>query len=169
MNKLIIAGLCAVSLSACQSTTTQYETGYRSHKNEAVGAVTGAVAGGLIANKLSKDNPAATAIGALIGASMGTAAGRNKDQVDAIKMESDNYYVEQAGWNAVKTQKPQQWKNPQTGSWGVVTPSPMFYDYHNGNKLTCIKVYMKSVRNNLPHHGSGKLCQNPNGNWFFVK
>lgn len=170
INKLLIAGACAVSLSACQSTTSNYETvGYNSHMNEAVGTLTGAVAGGFIANRLSNDNSTATAVGALVGAGMGARAGRNQDEIDRIRMQSDNQYVEQAGWNAVYSGQPQQWRNPSTGSWGIVTPSAQYQYNYQGNILTCIDVHLKSVRNDLPHHGTGKMCQNPNGNWFFVK
>ena len=168
--KLITAGILVASVSACQSTTNSYQSvGYNSHRNEAVAAVSGAVLGGYAAHKASNGkNPWATAAGVLLGASVGTSVGRAMDRNDAIALSSDNYFVERAGEAAVMTGQPQQWRNDQTGSWGVVTPSPLYNWTHLGQNVECKNVYMKSVRNDLPHEGSGRACRGTSGDWFVL-
>lgn len=169
IKNVIIVGVLAATVSACSSNTSPHSIGYNSHKNESVGAISGAIAGGYIANKASGDNPVATLAGVLVGASLGTGVGRKLDEADAISLKSDNGYVERAGQLALITGEVQQWKNYQTGSWGVVTPSPVYNWTDNGQTTQCRTIYLKSVRNNLPHEGVGRACKVYGDSWSISK
>lgn len=78
------------------------------------GAVVGAVAGGVIGNAVSeKHKKLATVVGALVGAGIGQQVGRYIDEKDKAKVMA-------AQQKAFDTNKPQSWKNPETGNSGRI-------------------------------------------------
>lgn len=170
MNKLfktVTALALALSVSACASSNDGVRTtGYNSNQKQAAGAVAGAIAGGVVGNQFGKGDGKkwATGIGAVLGASLGSSIGASADRADQMWLASDDRYVEDAGYTALETGQVQRWQNPQTGSWGVITP----HSTRQVGTSMCRDFEMKSVRGTLPHEASGTACQNANGTWSIL-
>ena len=165
--KSVVALTLAVSLSACASSQNSYQTtGYNSNQKQAAGTVAGALAGAAVGNQFGKGSGKkwATGIGAILGASLGSGIGASADRADQMWLDSDNQYVEDTGLRAMQTGQVQRWENPQTGSWGVVTP----YNARNVGNSICRDFEMKSVRNSLPHEAEGTACKDVNGTWTIL-
>ena len=157
----------AASLSACASTPSTYQTtGYNSNQKQAAGTVAGALAGAAVGKQFGSGDGKkwATGIGALLGASLGSSIGASADRADQMWLASDDRYVEDAGLVAMQTGQVQRWQNPNTGSWGVITP----YNTHYMGTQMCREFEMTSVRGTLPHEAKGTACQTSNGTWSIM-
>src|SRR5579862_4832050 len=105
--------LISASLISCSSNT----------RNEDVGTVSGAVAGGLLGSLVGQGNGRVLAIGAgaLAGAYLGNQIGKSMDAQDRMRMNT--------ALNDNNVGQPAYWKNANTGaSYQVVPTKNVSYD-----------------------------------------
>jgi surface antigen len=124
-----------------------------------IGTVTGGVLGGLVGSRFGGGDGRLVAVGAgaLLGAYMGGAIGKNMDDMDRMKMNSvlENNAVGQ----------PAYWQNPKTGaSYNVEPVKNVIYE---GNK------YCREYRSIANVAGKkqqvyGTACRQPDGSWQVV-
>lgn len=151
MRKMLIkitALLVGISLVGCSNVTKQD-----------VGTVSGGVIGGLVGSQFGQGNGKLLAVGAgaLAGAFLGGAIGKNMDDTDRMKMN-------QALENNSAGQ-PAYWKNQNTGNHYTVTPTKNVTV--QGNK------YCREYRSVADVAGKqqqiyGTACRKPDGSWQVV-
>ena len=152
MRKMLIkitALLAGISLVGCTNVSKQD-----------VGTLSGGVIGGLVGSQFGHGGGQLLAVGAgaLAGAFIGGAIGKNMDDTDKLKMN-------QALENNSAGQ-PAYWKNPNTGNHYTVTPTKNVKV--NGNK------YCREYRSVADIAGKqqqiyGTACRKPDGTWQVVK
>ena len=83
-----------------------------------VGAGTGALLGSTIGS--GEGRVVAVAIGTLAGAIVGSQVGKSMDATDRMMMERNAQY----SLENTRTHATTEWRNPDTGNYGAVTPEP---------------------------------------------
>ena len=126
------------------------------------GLAVGAIAGGLLGNTVGKGRGriATTAIGAVIGGIVGSEIGRTLDKVD-------QKYAQEAEFSALergRSGEPVEWRNPDSGRYGEVIPSPPF----RRGDLDCREYTHKIYIDGQPQALRGTACRNPDGTWSNV-
>lgn len=152
MNKLaavIIAGMFALTLTACQTSPT----------GEQIGAVTGGVLGGVLGSNVGggTGRTAATIGGTLIGGMLGGAIGRSMDQ-------SDRYRTAQTFENN-RTQQTSTWTNPDTNNQYAVTPTDIF---QGSDGRPCRNYESTIYVDGSRETATGTACRNSDGSWQIV-
>ena len=139
-----------VALSGCQSMGNK-ETG-----GLLVGAGAGALAGSQFGG--GKGQLAMTALGTLIGATMGQSVGRSLDKADVLMAERtsgqalENY----------RTGETATWRNPDTGHHGSFTPTTT---YQQTDGSYCREFQQTITVGGEVHQGYGTACRQPDGTW----
>jgi surface antigen len=152
MTKLTVLAL-AVSLTAC-STNTQNE-------NTAVGAGTGAVAGGLLGTIASGAGRGwVIAAGAVVGALLGGYIGHSMDSSDNEKMST--------AMNNNSINEPSNWTNDKTGVWYKIVPTSGFITYKGNPNCRHYIAYGKD-QNGKTTKNRGIACRMDNNMWQQVK
>ena len=143
----------AVSVSACQTFGGPKQTG-----GTLVGAGLGALAGSQIGS--GKGQIVATVIGALFGAWAGSEIGSSLDRVDEM-------YARQAAQTALERNQsgtPAEWRNPDSGHFGTVTPTRTFPPSPWGEYC---REYLQEVWvGGQKVHAYGVACRRPDGSWL---
>lgn len=127
--------------------------------NEDTGTVVGAVAGGIIGNQVGKGSGRvlATVAGAVVGGIVGSEIGRRMD-------EHDRAMAAQAEFDALETGESgrgRQWRNPDNGHYGEVTPSR---PYKRG-VADCRDFAHTVYIDGRPQTMKGTACRNADGTW----
>jgi len=123
------------------------------------GLAVGAIAGGLLGNTVGRGNGkiATTAIGAVLGGIVGSEIGRTLDKVD-------RQYAQRAEFDALengRSGETTEWRNPDSGRYGEVIPSPPF----RRRGLDCREYTHKVYIDGRPQAMRGTACRNPDGTW----
>lgn len=150
LKKFVIVGLAASLLAGCATGPNQ---------NQTLGTLAGAVGGAAIGSAFGQGSGkvAAIAAGALVGGFLGNQIGA------ALDADSQRYNY-QASVSAMETGYPQQWQNPQAGTYGTVQPGPATYV----NNRTC-RPYTNTVFiDGQQQVARGTACRNPDGSWQVV-
>ncbi len=127
--------------------------------NQDSGLAVGAIAGGLVGNQFGKGNGRvlATVAGAVVGGIVGSEIGRRMD-------EHDRLMAQQAEFDALETGesgRSRQWRNPDNGHYGEVTPSR---PYKRG--VADCRDYAHTIYiDGRPQTMKGTACRNPDGTW----
>jgi surface antigen len=119
--KPLAIGLSAFVLSACNVSTTSTTSGDPGPK-EQIGAISGMIVGGAIANDIaegSKNEGLATVLGAFIGGVMGQSIGSQLDELD--RQMAQSAYNEALEYN--RSDVSTDWVNPDSGNSGSFTQS----------------------------------------------
>ncbi|MGI9422100.1 MAG: RT0821/Lpp0805 family surface protein [Hyphomicrobiaceae bacterium] len=126
------------------------------------GLAVGAIAGGLLGNTVGKGNGrvATTAIGAVIGGIVGSEIGRSLDEQDRRMAQRAEFDALERGRSGEKT----PWRNPDSGRYGEVIPSP---PYKRG-QVDCRDFTHKIYIDGRPQAMRGTACRNPDGTWSNV-
>jgi len=143
--------LLATSLTACQTTGGQKETG---------GTLLGAGLGALLGSQFGsgRGQLAAVAIGALGGAMLGNSIGRSLDRADRIHAAR----AAEAAHSAPIGQ-PVVWRNPDSGNQGSITPLREGNDSATG---AYCREYQQSVTvDGRTEQAYGTACRQPDGSW----
>jgi surface antigen len=145
MNKLLITGLIASSLSLAGCQTNQEQTGQ----------VIGAIAGGVLGNQVGSGSGrvAATIAGTMLGGYLGGQVGRTMD-------ENDRYRANQA-LDTSPTNQTVSWHNPDTGNNYAVTPTKTFYE----NSQPCREYTTEAWIGGKKETVYGTACRQPDGSW----
>ena len=150
LSKILVL-ILSIGLVAC-STNTQKE-------NTGIGAVTGAVVGGLAGSAFGggTGKVVAVGVGAVAGALIGGYIGHSMDSTDSVKMNS-------AMNNP--TNQTTHWKNKKTGARYSMTPTSNRMTV-NGNP-NCRKYHSTAVINGEKHRVYGVACLQSDGTWKAV-
>ncbi|HYD17901.1 MAG TPA: RT0821/Lpp0805 family surface protein [Patescibacteria group bacterium] len=157
----ILALMATLSLGACAQPGEQNAWGMGN--KQTVGALGGAVAGGLLGSKIGKGSGAswATGAGAVLGALAGSSIGKSLDQADRM-------YAQQA-WDRAYTAPIGQtvrWNNPDNGHYGTVTPVREGRSTSTGS--TCREYKQSIFIDGQAQTAVGTACQNSDGSWAIV-
>ncbi len=146
---IFIAALMSISLISCADMNKQD-----------VGTISGGVIGGLVGSQFGQGGGQLLAVGAgaLAGAYLGGAIGKNMDDTDKLKMNS--------ALEANSVGQPAYWQNQKTGARYTVVPTKNVTV--QGNR------YCREYRTTADIAGKkqqiyGTACRQPDGTWKVVK
>lgn len=146
---MILAAL-PVMLAAC---------GPNGPNNADSGLAVGAVAGGIIGNQVGKGSGRvlATVAGAVVGGIVGSEIGRRMDEHDRVLAQQAEYDALESG----ESGRPRQWRNPDNGRYGDVTPSK---PYRRG--VADCRDYTHTINiDGRRETMRGTACRNSDGTW----
>lgn len=150
-NMLLIA-ITAFNLQGCQGMSKQDG-----------GTALGAITGGLIGSQFgsAEGKVVATGIGAFAGAMIGGQIGKSMDENDKrLSQKSARQALEfSPSGNSV------EWKNPDSGHYGSVTPTKTFKD----SGQYCREYVQEVVIGGEKQKAYGKACRQPDGNWKIIQ
>lgn len=149
LKALVLIPALAVGLAGCT--------------NEEMGALFGATAGALIGSQIGSGHEgtmAAIAGLSLAGAYIGSEIGQDMDERDRREMQRRTQYaLERLPSGATST-----WNNPDTGSYGTITPSPGYVE----NGRYC-RPYTQTISvDNETRTIRGTACRQDDGAWVIV-
>jgi surface antigen len=123
---------------------------------EDTGTLVGAGTGALIGNQFGKGGGrvAATIGGALVGGFIGNRIGKSMDDEDRRRAAEAQYAAFENGQRS-------EWRNPNTGRYGYITPRPI-YTYQS---MTCRQFEQTIYVDGRPETMVGKACRQPDGTW----
>ncbi len=164
---LIFAGLGGITQPAMAQNSAYNNDGQRKHpcanykkkkKNKIMGALGGAVVGGIIGRKIDggKHHETGTIAGAAGGAFLG--------QAIAGKLSScDQYLQDEAAVRSIQSGQEQNWSNNDSG-YGGSTERAQTFTASDGRECNTI-VTKTADRNGYYDPETIILCKNPNGTW----
>jgi len=141
----------ALIISACTTQPGPKETG---------GALVGAAAGGLAGSQFGRGggSGALIGVGVLLGTLMGNEVGRSLGRADQLTMErSTQNALEQARTGTVS-----EWRNPDTGHYGTVTPTRTFTDAQG---IYCREFQQTVTIGGQTQQPYGTACRQPDCSW----
>jgi len=147
LSKLFISALFAVSLTACQSSPTQEDTG------RVIGAVVGGVLGSNVGGGRGKT--AAIIAGTILGGYFGGKIGKTMD-------DNDRYRANQA-FETTPTNQASSWRNPDSGNEYSVTPTRTYAT----NDGPCRDYTTEVIIDGKRETATGTACRE-NGKWRVV-
>ena len=123
--------------------------------NQQIGTTTGAVAGGLLGNKIGGGSGryVATAAGALAGGLIGSSIGQRLDN-------NSRRAALGAQYNALEQGQPQTWQG-SNGTYGQIVPQQ---SYQVGSQ-NCRRYTHTIYIDGSPQDASGTACRNADGTW----
>jgi len=123
------------------------------------GLAVGAVAGGILGNQVGggTGKVVATALGAVIGGIVGSEIGRYMDEQDRRLAQSAEFHALERGPSG----QPHQWRNPDNGHYGEVTPGRPFRRASQDCREFTHRIYIDG----RPQAMRGIACRNPDGTW----
>lgn len=153
--KIFAAALTSVLLlTGCQTGKGPKET---------IGAVGGAVLGGLLGSKIGGGSGQliATGAGAVLGGLLGSSVGKSLDDTDRLMAERTT----QASLEHVRTGETSTWSNPDSGASGSVTPQRT-YQATSGEYC---REYEQTIEiDGQLERAYGTACRQPDGSWRIV-
>lgn len=152
---LMMMAAAMLSLTACQ---TMQNRGTK----ESVGAVSGAVIGGILGSKVGGGSGQlwATGAGAIIGGLLGSEVGRSLDRADRA-------YLGQAAERAhtAPVGETISWNNPDSGHYGSITPTR---EGQSSAGRYCREYQQTIYVDGREQSAYGTACQQPDGSWEIV-
>ena len=161
MKRVLIAG-SMIALSACNASKTDPSSAKPGPK-EQIGAITGMIVGGAIANDMaegSKNEGLATVLGAFIGGVMGQSIGSQLDELD--RQMAQSAYNEALEYN--RSDVSTDWVNPDSGNSGSFTPTRTY----TMSGRYCREYTQEIIIGGQKQTGYGTACRQPDGNWEIV-
>ena len=128
------------------------------------GAIIGSIAGGVIGSTIGSGSgkTVATIGGAVIGGLLGGAIGKQLDERDKLLMAKKTQSTLEEG----RSGQPQEWRNPDTGHSGTVTPQPA---YKSSSGQDC-REYTQTINvGGKLETAKGTACRNPDGTWRIIR
>ncbi|MEM6711457.1 MAG: glycine zipper 2TM domain-containing protein [Pseudomonadota bacterium] len=149
---LVIVSIAAVALVGCQSAAGP---------REGIGALGGAVAGGIIGNQIGDGTGQvlATVGGALIGGFLGAELGRSLDARAQQEFQAAQFQALERG----RPGAPVAWQAPSGASGRVVPSQP-----YQINALVCRDYTHTVFIDGQPEVLTGTACRQPDGTWSNV-
>jgi surface antigen len=149
--------LCAaLSLGACADIQNNPKT--------AAGTLVGAGGGALVGSQFGsgKGQLITTALGALAGAWAGSEVGKSLDRADRLSMQNTT----QQTLERAPTRQTSQWRNPDSGNYGTVTPVRTFQSTQG---QYCREYQQTITVGGRTEEGYGTACRQPDGTWKVVQ
>ena len=150
-----------VLLSACAA-NVQTSSSQQGPK-ESVGALSGMVIGGALANDMagdSKNKSLATVLGAFVGGVIGQNIGAQLDERD--RLLAGEAYSTALEYNP--TDKAAEWRNPDSGNYGRVIPVATYRQ----NGRYCREFTQGIFIGGEKQTGYGRACRQPDGSWEII-
>ena len=150
-----------VLLSACAA-NVQTSSSQQGPK-ESVGALSGMVIGGALANDMagdSRNKSLATVLGAFVGGVIGQNIGAQLDERD--RLLAGEAYSTALEYNP--TDKAAEWRNPDSGNYGSVIPVATYRQ----NGRYCREFTQEIFIGGEKQTGYGRACRQPDGSWEIV-
>lgn len=157
MKKIILPVmlLATFALGACENFNN---AGFK----ERIGAVTGAIGGGVLGAQIGGGNGQiiAAAAGTLLGTWVGSEIGKSLDKADIV-------YAMQAEAKAYEAPLGQQvaWNNPESGNYGTVTP---IRDGATASGDYCREYEQTIYVEGRAETGVGVACKRADGKWEVI-
>lgn len=147
---IMFVGLLAMGLVACQD----------GEGKESVGALLGAVGGGLAGAQVGKGDGqlAAVGVGAMLGAIIGGKVGRTLDEVDQHLMDENSTHA----LNELPANTTSTWRNPDSGHRGTFTPINTTQPRPG---IYCREFQQTVTIGGETQEAYGTACRQPNGAW----
>jgi surface antigen len=163
MRKILIAAAVLVPLAGCAQ-----NGGYGAAPGEigvnktTGGALIGAAGGGLLGNQFGKGSGqiATTAIGVILGGLLGSQIGQSLDRADQAALQQTT----QQTLETAPTGRAIQWRNPDSGNYGTVTPVRTIEQ----NGTYCREYQQNIVVGGQSQQAYGTACRQPDGSWRVV-
>jgi len=160
--KPLAIGLSAFVLSASNVSNTS-STPDDPGPKEQIGAITGMVVGGALANDMaegSKNEGFATILGAFIGGVMGQSIGAQLDDLD--RQMAKAAYSDALEYN--RSDVATDWVNPDSGNSGSFTPTRTY----TMSGRYCREYTQEINIGGQKQTGYGTACRQPDGSWEIV-
>ena len=159
MNKLFTAAVVAISVTALSACQTFDSVGTK----QGVGALGGAVAGGVLGSQIGggKGQLWATGAGAVLGALLGSEIGKSLDNADRASMSNANMQATSVPLGQTVT-----WNNPETGNSGTVTP---IRDGSTKSGAYCREYQQTVTIAGKTERAYGTACKGADGQWRIVE
>lgn len=153
MKKIVILCLSSVLIASCGNMNKQ---GY--------GTVIGATTGGLIGASFGKGGGkvAAVGLGMLAGAMIGNQIGKSMDEQDKQILEMKS----KQAMEYATTGSSVEWKNPDTGHHGSITPTKTF---QRNRGEYCREFIQTVVIAGQEQKAYGTACRKPDGQWEIIQ
>jgi surface antigen len=152
------------ALVAAAFLTTACAQGDRPGTKQSVGAVGGAILGGLAGAQFGKGTGKliATGTGAVLGAFLGSELGKSLDRADKVYMARTT----QASLEHTQTGATSSWQNPDSGHSGTVTPTET---YQRTDGTYCREFQQTVTIGGERESAYGTACRQPDGSWQIVQ
>ncbi|MFK7838780.1 MAG: RT0821/Lpp0805 family surface protein [Bdellovibrionales bacterium] len=158
MNKLVLSAamIAALGLGGCE-TARQNGVG-----KQEVGALSGAVIGGILGSKVGGGNGQlwATGAGAVIGGLLGSEIGASLDRADMAMLNDASLRAHSAPIGERVS-----WNNPDSGNYGTVTPKR---EGKSSYGRYCREYEQEIFVNGRSETAVGSACQNNDGTWEII-
>jgi surface antigen len=131
---------------------------------EGAGTVIGGVGGAVLGSQFGRGTGrvVGAAIGGIAGALLGQDIGRQLDDADRMKMQSTAQYALENDQTGHTT----EWRNPDTGHYGTVTPKRTF---RRESGQYCREYQQTVVIGGEERQAYGTACRQPDGTWKIVR
>jgi surface antigen len=155
ISRIAIVGALAASLAGCA------QNGYGGYggagPKQTMGTLGGAVVGGLAGSQIGGGTGRlwATGAGVRLGALVGHNIGRSLDR-------ADQQYLSQASYRSFESGAPVQWRNPDSGNYGTVSPGRTYQSQYGGY---CREYTQTVYIGGQPQKAYGTGCRQPDGSW----
>jgi surface antigen len=128
------------------------------------GAVLGGVAGGVIGSTIGSGRGKTVAIitGTVLGALLGGEIGKRLDERDKLIMAKTTQTSLEKG----RSGQSAEWKNPDTGNRGTITPKP---SYKSSSGQDCREFTQTIYVGGKSETAKGTACRNPDGTWRIIQ
>ncbi len=128
------------------------------------GAVLGGIAGGVLGSTIGKGRGKTVAIiaGTVLGALLGGAIGKQLDERDKLLMARTT----QSSLETGRTGQASEWRNPDSGHRGTITPQPA---YKSSSGQNCREFTQTIHIGGKSETAKGTACRNPDGTWRIIR
>ena len=154
VTRAVVVALVGMTLISCSTTAGQKA---KDNPKAVLGAVIGAAAGAGLAAALGADAGGIVAAGAG-GALLGGFVGHKLDERDK-RMAAQ---AAQAAFEQNRTGQSSDWRNPDSGNSGTVTPTRT---YQLASGQYCREYRQDIMIGNEKHETYGTACRQPYGTW----
>ena len=127
---------------------------------EQAGTVVGGVGGALVGSQFGGGSGrlVGVAVGTLAGALIGGEIGRSLDANDRRMMQESAQYALENN----RTDQPREWRNPDSGHYGTVTPKRT---YQTAEGRYCREYQQTVIIGGREEQAYGRACRQPDGSW----
>ena len=95
------------------------------------------------------------------GATLGEAAREPLDDAQGLD-RADQQYLSQASYRSFESGAPVQWRNPDSGNYGTVSPGRTYQSQYGGY---CREYTQTVYIGGQPQKAYGTACRQPDGSW----
>ena len=153
--RMTIAALAVVALAGCANDGRGQKEGAGTLIGAGLGALAGSQFGG------GTGRLVAVGVGTLAGAYLGNQIGKSLDRADRLAMSRST----QTALENNRTGQKAEWRNPDSGNSGTVTPTRT-YELASGQNC---REYQQTVTiGGKVEQAFGKACREPDGSWRIV-